>query len=602
MLMSLLLLEQNGQVLVQGHKQQRNDLQHIEYLGKDASMHIKVVIALFFLLITLPSYGYAVTYYAEKTATCAGCSDANSCATAQTITTGKATINAGISCLAAGDTLEVGTGTYDELIRTHTGFCTGYTCNLVPSGTGSGARTTLKAQAGEAPILRPLTGGNSAVIYIGSAAGTGKQWIDIGAVGQGFDIDAGPCSGNPGTTGTCTGVNVGENSNITTNNIRIIGNTIHHAHSATGTGCVLIRGGANNITVTRNTMHDCGRNRSSHGIYNSTNNNTLTYNTITDSGGANIHNFCNGTSIYQTCSDNTICWNTLRRNGRYDPGNPVSNVVLSGDRNLLCSNIITESVKHAVVIQYNTPNDNKVYNNTIYDATDYGILQTDTFSSPLTGNDIKNNIVRNTLAPGIQLSGTVTGTLSATNLGCGTKTAAGVGCELTSNPLLVAPPSNVHLNTGSPAIDYGTNLIATVATDIAGLPYSDPMEAGAYDFAEVAPRVLVFTTPPQSSVEGTTMLPVVAAVQDSNGVLQTTHANNCVIAKQSGPGTLSGTTNVAPSSGICTWSTLSIDTDGTYTLVATSPGSPTVTQVISPSFTVTNAVTTFTHRKVYMIQ
>jgi hypothetical protein len=192
--------------------------------------------------------------------------------------------------------------------------------------------------------------------------------------------------------------------------------------------------------------------------------------------------------------------------------------------------------------------------------------------------DIRNNILRDT--DGYSDSGT--GTIFTNNMGCPT-------CNSTADPLFVSPPANLHLNTGSPAIDFGTNLTGTVPTDFDGVAYSVPMEPGAYNFAAtLPPSRLEFVSPPQGATTGATLPPVVAQVTDAAGVVQPSHANNCVIAKQSGPGTLSGTLSVAPASGICTWSTLSLDTAGTYSLVATSPGTPTIAQVISGSFAITD--------------
>ena len=72
-------------------------------------------------------------YYVAKTG-----SDSNSCAQAQSQSTPKLTIQAGIGCLSAGDTLFVRAGTYAELINT--------TKFTIPSGT-AGKPITIQSQS-----------------------------------------------------------------------------------------------------------------------------------------------------------------------------------------------------------------------------------------------------------------------------------------------------------------------------------------------------------------------------------------------------------------------------------------------------------------------
>ena len=531
---------------------------------------LSVLVACVCLLGTV-SLGATTTFYTEKTATCAGCSDANTCLQAQTAATGKATINGGILCLAAADTLEVGNGSYNEYLRTATTGCpAGFTCNPIPSGTGAGGRTVIQAKAGHSPVIKPTAqapSGASAIVYFNKT--TASAYIDIGAIGRGFLLDASTCSGYPGTTGICANVVIGESSGLT-NNIRILGNTLHYGHWASGAGCLLIFRWAHTNTIGGNTFWRCGRNSANHGIYVTTSDNILEDNLISESGGLNI-------TIYKSPSlpwphhSNIIRRNTLHTNAI--ASDQSANLGIGGDTNLVYANVLYGNKNGGLVVKYGTPTGNKIYNNTIYGGTSYGI----SIGADAVDTDVRNNIVS---ATGTGIIDASTTTIREKNLGCAT-------CELTANPQLVSPTTNMHLQATSPAINAGANLTATVVFDRDGTPYNVPMEIGAYNAGTtVIPLVLVFTAPPVGAVEGAILPTVRAEIRDTAGVLQPGHAANCVIAKASGPGTLSGTTNVAPSGGVCTWSNLSLNQDGTYTLSVTSTG---VTGVTSGSFVITDA-------------
>ena len=101
-----------------------------------------------------------------------------------------------------------------------------------------------------------------------------------------------------------------------------------------------------------------------------------------------------------------------------------------------------------------------------------------------------------------------------------------------------------------------------------------------------ATKVVIFTQP-VSAVSTVTLAGVVAQIQDAAGNVVTGSSANVVIAfgNNAGSGTLSGTLTVPASSGVATFSTLSIDKAGTgYTLVATSAG---LTSATSNAFNIT---------------
>src|SRR5262249_938262 len=73
----------------------------------------KLLFVMFFTMFPVLAHG-ATTYYVAQTG---NASDSNSCAQAQSESTPKRTINSGIGCLFAGDTLIVKPGTYAEIVK-----------------------------------------------------------------------------------------------------------------------------------------------------------------------------------------------------------------------------------------------------------------------------------------------------------------------------------------------------------------------------------------------------------------------------------------------------------------------------------------------------
>ncbi len=87
----------------------------------------KFLLVMFFVMCPVLAHG--ATYYVATTG-----SDSTSCANAQSQSTPKLTINAGIGCLSSGDTLIVKAGIYNEIIPDN-----------IPSGT-AGTPTTVKSE------------------------------------------------------------------------------------------------------------------------------------------------------------------------------------------------------------------------------------------------------------------------------------------------------------------------------------------------------------------------------------------------------------------------------------------------------------------------
>jgi len=105
-----------------------------------------------------------------------------------------------------------------------------------------------------------------------------------------------------------------------------------------------------------------------------------------------------------------------------------------------------------------------------------------------------------------------------------------------------------------------------------------------------APPVLSFVVQPNSANAGQTITPAVEVLaRDSLGATDSafTGTISVALASNSTGATLSGTTTVRPVNGIASFSDLSIDKAGTYTLSASSSGAATVTSSAFPITSVT---------------
>ena len=127
----------------------------------------------------------------------------------------------------------------------------------------------------------------------------------------------------------------------------------------------------------------------------------------------------------------------------------------------------------------------------------------------------------------------------------------------------------------------------------------DPASAGNLSGTLTGSCSLAFTSDgqPTSTVVGSVITsapssgggPVKVQILDGSGLLATTStaAVTIAIGPGSGPGSLSGTTTVNASAGVASFSDLSINAVGAYTLVATSQGT---TSPPSNSFSISNMI------------
>jgi hypothetical protein len=136
--------------------------------------------------------------------------------------------------------------------------------------------------------------------------------------------------------------------------------------------------------------------------------------------------------------------------------------------------------------------------------------------------------------------------------------------------------------------DVGYSLIATSGS-------LSPAFSNSFDIVPGAPTQLVFTVQPSNTPAGGTIAPPVqVTVRDNQGNTVTGFVGSVTMAFGSNPsgGTLSGTLTQAVSSGVATFSDLSINLAGAYTLQATSPGVAGGAGFTSASFSITGGIAT----------
>ncbi|MGD1277402.1 MAG: hypothetical protein ABR964_09280 [Tepidisphaeraceae bacterium] len=111
--------------------------------------------------------------------------------------------------------------------------------------------------------------------------------------------------------------------------------------------------------------------------------------------------------------------------------------------------------------------------------------------------------------------------------------------------------------------------------------------SNSFTISPAAAAKVVYVQQPTNTAAGSSISPAVTVdVEDPYGNLVATDSSSVTLSVQSGPGSLSGTLIVAASGGVATFSGLSSDTAGNYTLTA-ADGS--LTSATSNSFTISPA-------------
>ncbi len=130
--------------------------------------------------------------------------------------------------------------------------------------------------------------------------------------------------------------------------------------------------------------------------------------------------------------------------------------------------------------------------------------------------------------------------------------------------------------------------VTVLKTNVQSIKASDgtfSVCSGAITISPGAASQLVFTTQPGGASAFSSLSPEpVVAIEDANGNVVNS-SSNVTISINSGTGALSGTATVPASSGIATFTNLSIDTAGVKTLLATKGG----ITAVSNSFTIASS-------------
>jgi parallel beta-helix repeat protein len=353
------------------------------------------------------------------------------------------TIAKGLSILAAGDTLYIRGGTYEEAINSNV--------HRIPSGTSWSNAPLIASYPGETAILRPTSNsaGAGAVINVVAA---NLQYV----VFDRLTLDA---------IYTTHGISIGQLINTpVTHHIRFQNGDIKNAAqmNVTGEGAY--------IEVLRSQIHDAGHGQCNltstlgcYGFYWKGNNSLFDGNQVYNNGGYGFHLYHEGLS---DVDNNIVRNNAVNNNGFSDYRGSLVQLdgilLSSGGGNIAYNNVVYGNKHSGIRVAYTRGDtNNQVYNNTAYGNGLAGIeLST---SAPSTV--VRNNILAANQGVSFVDRG-ASGTVVSNNL-CDT---SGTGCAIVSNPKLVNPAGqDFHLQADSPAIDVGLAL-SQVTTDYYGIP------------------------------------------------------------------------------------------------------------------------------------
>jgi parallel beta-helix repeat protein len=386
-------------------------------------------------IVLLATYADAATYYVSPSG-----NDANSCTSAQSTIAAnqKATVSAGVACLAAGDTLLIHGGTYTgtkNVIDSQT--------YKVASGTSWSTPVTIANVPGETVVLRPPN--NVSGIRLTTGA---PSYI----VFQGFTIDM----VNSTSSADADGIFL-----YTAHHNRFQDMEVMHApnfgvHFAELTPF-------NQIVNSR--IHDTGYPNSpstnGHGLYITGSDNLFEGNEVYNNQGYGFHIY-NNHGTHDDPSRNIIRNNKIYGNGVH--GSPAYAVVITwGSDNLVYNNLVYGN--RGGIQVYSGSTNTGIYNNTIYGNNDEGIVM----QYYGTGATIRNNIVY----------------ANGTNIqDWGGAAAPTLDHNLMTDPAFQsAAGGDFSLTSTSRAIDAGAT-ISLFTTDIANAPrpQGSAYDIGAYEY------------------------------------------------------------------------------------------------------------------------
>lgn len=401
-------------------------------------------------------------------------SDNVTCIQAKNQQTPRASINMGIACLAAGDTLHIGAGSYDELIfgqysaslTCAEGDAAHQPCHVVPNGVDPDHPTKLIG-TGTAVISprgrEPVGGGSIFTAYDASR--------HIYLEGLRFVMNS--------ASGSAGGVHFGNGQYM----------TLHHNEVAKGT--VKSSDKSRYHTITANYIHHAGQGCQQgvdpgmcpHGVYGCGQDHVFTDNHVAYSSYYNVQYSCEGGGLARiqilrnrieyawgvgircAATDCLVGANVLVGNG--------SGITASGTVTIANNTIhgFREGASDPWGIYWTAGNNVTVLDNilTAQKSAWYALGQSD-FSPPTTSK-VNHNLCEQ----------------ADPNPGCTLRAAA-------SSVYANVETGDYTLKAGSPAIQAGVS--TTVTQDVQGVPYPSPPDLGAYSSGTPQPE------PPQPQPPG----------------------------------------------------------------------------------------------------
>jgi hypothetical protein len=440
----------------------------------------------------------ATTYYAQS-----GGPD-NNCVP-DSRTTPRNSANKGAACLAAGDTLVLLDGTYNECLS-----------DVIPSGLGPNQHTTVKADHQRMAVLTPPKSceNTGVAILIGccnGTAGTQKNYITIdglklqidptfvigGTSAQGGSDTDGPhdlhflnlemsgCVNTGSVSNFCVGMGQGGNGH----DFIWRGNYVHDfgmvraaGTSGTGQGCTgyaMYVSGWNNLFENNEFYRTCGYGIHAYSTGDHFYGNVIRGNYVHDIGGAALMLCGNGGT--NSAAPNAIYNNIF---ARVSVGLGISDQAYGGQTGGITGGPSCSGVQ---------PNNNYIYNNTLVQVNNgnpntggtlLGCIQLGAAGGLTSSNNfVRNNICAYTTHVGEGILNDSAGA-AANAIDHNLCATTGSNCQFTGNPLFVTTiptsdfgppggsgsirPADFQLQASSPALAQGADVSAVLSTDYGG--------------------------------------------------------------------------------------------------------------------------------------
>jgi Right handed beta helix region len=363
-----------------------------------------------------PPQTHGATYYVAQN----GGSDSNPCTQSQPCQT----INGGISKMSGGDTLIIKAGVYPEIFGMN-----------IPSGS-QGNPTVLKSETSHGAIIRPDASQQKDLTHgVGILMFEQQNWITI----DGFVIDG----INLGGTELVTNSSVDKDTNQGSGHISIINNEIMNGRDTYAEGGhnsqgVTVEPASHDWYIAGNHIHHVGANgayptsvdsHQSYCMYFTAQNSIIENNEFDHCGGYGIHQY-NAYAPSRGSSGNIIRNNSIHDNGVRVRQEGVL-LAAGGRNNQFYNNLVYNNGSSGIITgRFGVASsDNIIHHNTIYGNGDFCIRYG---SDNLT---IRDNICYN----------------NGNNSFSKASGRATIDHNFMDNPQFISPPTDFHLQAGSPA-------------------------------------------------------------------------------------------------------------------------------------------------------